>query len=190
MTSIIIKNISKVRKLSAFIFAVVSSVAFHQMLYLIGQYSGKGDYIVTMFCPTTLSIIFFGLLAGPVVGAMSGLISPIISSLITGFPDCTGTLLMMIEVSSAGLLAGAIKNLDFCNILKVLISLIFSRITRTIAIFVLYFFIGNTKYELLDSWKAIPHNLPGIILHLIIIPLMMYYFYTVEKSDNTNDESD
>ena len=72
-------KLSTITKTCLTLFSVIVAVALPQILHLLGRYMGSGVMLGTVLLPMHLPVIFVGLMAGPIVGVITGFCSPIIS---------------------------------------------------------------------------------------------------------------
>lgn len=186
MTNII--RLSGKKKLSipvqtaATVFAIVCAVALPQVFHWIGTVSGAGKAPGVAFSPMHLPIIAAGLLAGPYVGAIAGLLGPVAAHFLSGMPTAAQLPFMMMELFGYGLAAGLLRFVKMLAVVKVLISLVFGRVVRMAAVFVAVQFFGS-NLPVLGIWKSVPKTLPGIILQIILIPMFVYWVETRAKNE-------
>ncbi len=142
-------------------------MAFHMVG---GSMTGK------LFLPMHIPVLLAGFLVGPAAGAVVGLITPGLSSVLTGMPPMVPMVpLMTVELFIYGLLAGLTYRFFEQSLLpSLLISMAGGRVVYGIlGAFVLPLF-GLQKVPLwapitagvLSSW-------PGIAVQLVVIPLIV-----------------
>ncbi len=143
---------------------ILTPMAFH--------YAG-GPAMGRLFLPMHIPIFLAGFLAGPIVGVTAGLITPGLSSLLTGMPPPIPTAVMMtFELGVFGLLAGL---LFFRMRVNLWLSLIVSMLAGRLVYGVLAFFaLPLMGLEQVPLWAPITVGLvnswPGILIQLILIP--------------------
>lgn len=167
------KPLSIKKQTLAAILAIITAVALPQLFHLLGLATGTGKILGVLFSPMHLPIIFVGLIAGPYAGAISGLLGPAASALLTGMPHGLSLPLMMTELFGYGLAAGLLRNVNISNILKVLIVQIAGRFLRMLGCFALVYVFAKSGVELFGAWTGIARCWPGIILQIILIPVVM-----------------
>lgn len=174
-SSIIIKKpaLSIKKQILAIILAETFAVLLPQLCHLIGSLTGTGIMIGTVLSPMHFPIIFVGLVAGPVVGAISGFFAPIVSFALTGMPLANMLPLMVVELLGYGLTAGILRNFNLNNVAKVFITMVFGRVLRFFAALALVYIFGKTEINSFEIWQSIPNCLPGIILQLVLIPFIL-----------------
>ncbi len=125
------------------------------------------------FLPMHIPILLAGFFAGPLTAAMVGVITPLLSSVLTGMPPLAPTGLMMaVELPIYGLLVGAAYHRWSLGKIPALLSAVLA---------------GRLVYGLL-MWLALPlfglegihplypigagliGSLPGVLLQLVLVP--------------------
>ncbi len=161
-------------KAAATIIAIFAAALLPQFFHWLGAVSGAGTAPGVAFCPMHLPIILAGFLAGPVVGGVSGLLGPIVSSLISGMPPAAQVPFMSVELLGYGLAAGLLRPVKLPLFAKTLLAMIAGRVLRMAACSFAFYALGNAKMAPLGIWKSVPACLPGIVLQLVLIPLIVY----------------
>ncbi len=148
-------------------FGVVLPILFHSI--------PKAGMI---FCPMHLPVLLCGLLCGPWFGLAGGLLTPLLSSLITGMPPAGPVVYsMIIELGVYGLIAGLIfkyvrtKSLVADIYIALVVAMLAGRIVNGLVHALI--FTGGGDYSF-SVWltSSFVTCLPGIILHLIFVPLL------------------
>lgn len=149
---------------------VVLPVGFHYFI------PGSGTILSPMHIPVFLS----GAIMGPLGGFLVGLITPILSSIFTGMPPVLPILpIMAAELPVYGLVIGYIyKNKGFNIYIALIISMFAGRVMTGLVVSVMVYALNFSNLPanpLLFVWGSVIKGLPGIILHLIIVPLFIGY---------------
>lgn len=153
--------------------ALVSAVALPQLVHVVGRVSGLETSLGEIFLPMHLPIILMGLLTGPFSAGIAGLLSPLVSFLLTDMPSGMMIPFMMIELCVYGLCAGLLKDFKIPSVAKVLIVQVAGRLIRAGAI-AIGFYVFGTSINPTIVLTSITVGLFGIILQLVIIPLVVY----------------
>lgn len=142
-----------------------------------------------VFLPMHIPVLLSGFVIGPVFGLFVGMISPIISSLMTGMPDMARLPFMVIELATYGLASGAIyhflrlKNRKFSTYLSLIGAMICGRIVYAfsllIAANILQLKVGAPSVVI----TAIVTGAVGILIQIVMIPPLVYL---LEKSGSMN----
>lgn len=155
------------------ILGIIMTVALPQFFHLLGLISGTGKVLGVIFSPMHLPVILVGLIAGPYAGAITGILGPAASSLLTGMPYGLSLPLMMTELFGYGFTAGLLRNVNVSNIIKVIIIQIAGRFLRMLCCFALIFIFAKSGVELFGAWTSVMRCWPGIILQIVLIPVVM-----------------
>ena len=142
--------------------------------------TGQIPEIGSKLCPMHLPVLMCGLLLGPYYGALVGLITPLLRSLMFGMPPMyPGAVAMAFELCTYGLVIGLVyrmfrrKNTAavYCALL---VAMVLGRIVWGIARYVMMAIQGGSFTMAAFIAGAITGSIPGIILQLVLIPLIMY----------------
>ena len=148
---------------------VVLPLAFHSI-------PRAGSILLPMHIPVLLA----GLICGPFFGLVSGLITPLLSSITTGMPPAGFVVYsMMIELSIYGLVAGIAMRLihtgrsSFDLYISLGAALIVGRVVAGIAQ-ALVFFSGEGGYTIM-LWVTsyFVTSLPGLVIQILFVPSMV-----------------
>jgi len=139
--------------------------------FLTGQIPQIGSALSPMHIPVFLC----GFLCGPVYALIVGVLAPVLRSVLFGMPPMYPTAVAMcFELAAYGLFSGLLyKMLPKKNIniyVALILAMILGRIVWGIAMMLLLSF-GDTAF----TWQvfisgAMLNAIPGIILHILIIP--------------------
>ncbi len=164
-------KLSYVKKISICAMCValcyVLPVAFHAI--------GLGS----MLSPMHIPVLLCGLVCGGLYGGICGILGPILSSLLSGMPPMIMLTRMIPELFAYGLTAGicmryikAGSNLaDTC--ISLITAMLAGRIVGGIAS-VIFYTVTTGTYSI-SLWFAsyFAEALPGIVAHLVLVPLLV-----------------
>jgi riboflavin transporter FmnP len=145
--------------------AVVLPVGFHAF--------GIGGRV---FLPMHFPVLLAGFLVGPYSGLAVGLMSPLISHLITGMPPTYAVPLMSLELTLYGLVAGlAYRRLRLNIYIALIAAMIVGRIMFGLGLFILGMFmeLPYTATVFFSTAGPILAGLPGMIAQLVVIPIIV-----------------
>jgi hypothetical protein len=130
----------------------------------------------SIFLPMHTPVLVAGYLLGPGCGALVGVITPIISGLMTGMPPLVPVMpIMAFELCAYGFLTGFI----FSKTQKVYISLIGAMIGGRLFAVVGAFFVSLTIAPQVSPLVYVFGNLttaiPGMLIQIIFIPILVKY---------------
>lgn len=142
--------------------------------FLTGQIQQFGNAL----CPMHIPIFLCGFLCGWPYGVMVGFVAPILRFAVFGMPVLMPTgISMAFELATYGLVAGLLyKKLPKNNwniYISLIVAMILGRVVWGIARFVLTGF-QATEFPLSAfAAGAITNAIPGIILHIVLIPILI-----------------
>ena len=128
-----------------------------------------------VFLPMHLPVLIAGLFLGSKAGFLTGLITPLLSSFITGMPPIMPILpVMTIELSTYGLVGGYLYQQKKQPLIVSLISAMVSgRILAVAAVYALVLAIGIKMEPVAYLKGAVVTGLPGIVAQLVLIPVIV-----------------
>lgn len=165
---------SQVKKItiSAFFLALglVLPFAFHSF----------GPGAGAMFLPMHIPVLLCGFVCGSGYGALIGVLTPLVSSALTGMPVFMPTgIAMCFELMTYGFLSGLIvKRLPLYP--SLIITMLAGRAVSSIVNLILLSMAGKAYTLEIFLTAAFVTALPGIILQLIIIPLLVKVIEKIE----------
>jgi len=96
------------RTLSA-LAATAAAVAFPQAFHLAGIAAGAGPAFAQAWLPMFVPVMLVGLLAGPSVGAITGVAGPLVAYALTGMPAPALLPIVAVELVACGVVAGVVS---------------------------------------------------------------------------------
>lgn len=131
----------------------------------------------SMFSPIHIPVLLCGLTCGGTYGLLCGILGPLLSSLITGMPPAAMLVSMVPELAVYGLVSGLamskirtgkyIADLYACLIPAMILGRIVAGIVNT------FFYTGGAYTIELFISSYVVGALPGIIVHLLVVPALM-----------------
>ena len=141
-----------------------------------------------LFSPMHIPVLICGLVTGPIEGLICGIVTPALSSVLTGMPPAPRLPGMMVELAVYGLVGGLMMRLlkDNKNFGKIYLALIVTMLCGRIAGGLVNALILNAGNYTLKMWLTgyFLNGLPGIISHLIIVPLIVRALQKTKLSVN------
>ena len=124
----------------------------------------------TVFLPMHIPVLLCGLLIGRKYGFWSGLITPLLSSILTGMPPLFPVAFTMsIELATYGYVTGVLRKKT--NIYVALIGAqIIGRIVATLSNFIILGMVGKPFVFSTYLTGVFVTALPGILLQIILVP--------------------
>ena len=133
----------------------------------------------TVLLPMHIPVLLCGLICGPKLGALAGLLTPALSSLLTGMPPVYPVLPMMAgELMVYGLVSGLIRTRFTKAVYPSLVGgMIAGRVAYGLIFAALVLGTGGA-FQGASVLTAVTVGLPGIVIQLLLIPPIVY---AVEK---------
>ena len=130
------------------------------------------------FLPMHIPVLLCGIICGPIYGLACGLLTPFLSSLMTGMPPMAYLPSMLCELAVYGLVSGLLMQLVHTkkNILDIYISLAGAMLCGRLVYGVLNALIFRAGAYSMAIWmtSAFVTSLPGIIIQVIAIPALVF----------------
>nr|WP_320024941.1 ECF transporter S component [uncultured Acetobacterium sp.] len=169
----IVMNHSKIKNLVGTGLCIALGLLLPQLFHVIG--AGP------VFLPMHIPVLICGLCFGWQYGLVSGVITPLLCSVLMGMPPIFPVgLSMMFELGAYGALSGLLYRKFNVNIYVALIgSMLAGRIVSGLASTLFYGMAGKEYGVQLFLTGAFVTSIPGIILQIIIVPLLVI---ALEKS--------
>ena len=132
-------------------------------------FTAFGREMGTIFSPMDLTVLLGGLILGWRYGLVLGIITPMISTFLTGMPPFPIALTMLFQLGVMGLITGLLRNKinSFFNLIiaEIIGNLLYS------CLFVIFMGLPTHKFFHL-LFVVFVIGLPGIILQWIIVPYL------------------
>lgn len=136
-----------------------------------------------VFLPMHIPVLIGGLLLPPALAIPLGVITPLLSSTLTGMPVAFPMApIMAVELGVYGLSASiATRKLKLNNVLALIIAMVDGRIAAGLTVAVLVQLFGVKMDPIMFVKGAILTGLPGLIIQLILIPALIYALKSFTK---------
>ena len=140
--------------------------------------TGQIPEIGSMLCPMHIPALLCGFMCGWPWGLAVGFIAPLLRSVVFGMPAMfPGAVAMAFELAvyggTAGILYRLLPRKKWAVYAVLVLSMIAGRIVWGIARLILAGLSGNSFTWALFIAGAITNAIPGIIMHLILIPVLV-----------------
>ncbi|ERT58034.1 LytS/YehU family sensor histidine kinase [Peptoniphilus koenoeneniae] len=135
-----------------------------------------------VFLPMHIPVLLGGMILSPVFALLVGVLTPIVSNLLTSMPPLMPMLpIMIVELGLYGLVASILrKKLNLNVFISLIISMIIGRIGAGLVVYVMTsVFAVQFAPPIAFVIGGISKGIPGIIIQLIFIPIIVK---AVEKS--------
>ncbi len=129
-----------------------------------------------VFLPMHIPVLLGGFLLPPLFAMFLGMLTPILSSLMTGMPELFPMgVIMLFELGVYGLAASLLyRKFRMPTIISLIISMIIGRIVAGFVVFLLIVLFTIEMDPIIFIKLGVITGLPGIIIQLILIPTLMY----------------
>ncbi|MFA9423226.1 MAG: ECF transporter S component [Sedimentibacter sp.] len=126
--------------------------------------------------PMHIPVLIGGLLLSPSLALSLGIVTPIISGILTGMPVLFPmSIIMAFELGTYGLVSSLLtRKMKLSVVPTLIISMISGRIAAGFAVAALIQLFGINMDPVLYIKASIITGLPGIIIQLIFIPTLVY----------------
>lgn len=153
-------------------------VALGVLLPVIFHVTGVGG---TVFLPMHIPVLFAGVILGPGLAALVGILCPVISHLLTGMPPVSPMPimpLMVVELAVYGATMGYLIHRLRSNIwVSLLGAMILGRIALGLAVAAIAPLFNVPLQPLAYVQGAVASGLPGIVIQLLLIPPVAQKFF-------------
>lgn len=153
------------------------SIAFTALFTAMGVGLPYGFHLMGLgpaFLPMHIPVILGALFLGPLYGFAIGLITPLLSSFLTGMPPFMPPVapMMMVELSLMGAVAGYLSFKKNLNVyLSLALTMLTGRMIYAALIFALAsYFLKANQTPLVYIGTALIFAIPGFVLQLVVIP--------------------
>ena len=141
--------------------------------------TGQIPQIGSMLCPMHIPVLLAGFLCGPVWALVVGAAAPMLRYLLFSMPPPLPTgLAMTFELLAYGLVAGllyrALPKRPACVYISLIGAMLAGRIVWGVVSIIIYGAMGNPFTWPLFFAGAFVNAIPGIIVHIILIPVLVF----------------
>lgn len=153
--------------------AIAGGVCLPQIFHALGVITGLGASVGQTLLPMHIPVFFAGMLMGKREGAVVGLVSPVVSFLLSGMPTAYMLPFMVIELAAYGWFSGFFAEKKMGDIANLVLAMLIGRALRmaVMASAVALFSFGGFKPSFVLTGVTV--GWPGIILQLLLIPTVM-----------------
>lgn len=175
------RPLSAVRRLSTAALLMAAAVLLPQLFHLVG-----GPAAGSIFLPMHLPVFLAGIFIGPYYAAAVGLLSPLLSFLMTGMPPAALLPFMMVELTCYGLISGFLSRKGFHTLLCLISAQIGGRLVEAAVLFAAAALFHVNVSPAAMVFAATVTGLPGIAIQLVLIPAAVVLLRKVDHFDRAN----
>lgn len=163
---------SNTRKLVISSFLLALGILLPQVFHMFG-----GREVGNLLLPMHIPVLLTGFIVGPIMGFYVGILTPILSHLITGMPPMSPVPIlpmMIFELAAYGIASGFLYQKLKQNLFIALIgAMVIGRLTYAIAMGIIVNLFGIQLPPGMNIVASMVSGIPGIILQLILIPAVV-----------------
>lgn len=129
-----------------------------------------------VFLPMHIPVLVGGVLLSPTMALILGVVTPVVSSILTGMPVAFPmAVIMAFELGVYGFAASiAIRKFKLNTLISLIISMISGRIIAGLVVAVLVQLFGVAMNPMMYVKGAIITGLPGLAIQIVFIPTLVY----------------
>ena len=128
----------------------------------------------SIFLP--MHILISGFLLGPICGAIVGVITPILSSFLTGMPPVLPTMpIMALELCGYGIVSGILFSKTNKIYISLILAMIVGRIFALFGAFLASLTFAPDINPIMYIVTGVTTAVPGMIIQLIFIPILVKF---------------
>ena len=167
------KTVIKISKETAFVLLTVAcAVVLPQIFHGLGVLLGVGGKLGQIFLPMYIPVIILGFYRGPVVGAVTGLLAPLVSFAITEMPTEALLPFITVELIATGLLAGVNSDVKMHATLRILSVQAGAKAVRLLA-FLIVSLVKTGTVVASQLFAGIITAIPGVVLQLVLLTYLL-----------------
>lgn len=179
------KTPSRTRDLTYAALLIALGLLMPQVFHMIGGQQAGG-----MFLPMHIPVLMAGLLLGPAYGTAVGVVTPLLSFLISGMPPLAKLPFMVIELAAYGFASGLFRKIllpktSLKRIPALLLSLLAAqavgRVLNALALLTAGDLLHLTAGGIVLAGGSLITGLPGIVLQWLIVPPLVR---AIEKGES------
>ncbi len=141
-----------------------------QLFHFLGPQAG------TIFSPMHIPVLLAGLILGGPIGLVVGVLTPLMSHLVTGMPPISPVpmmVLMMVELGVYGLITGWVNKLTRSPMVALVSAMVLGRIALGLAAWGVAPIFGFRPNPVTFVWGGLVTGWPALVLQIVLIPLVM-----------------
>jgi len=143
-----------------------------------------------VFLPMHIPVLIAGFFLPPIYAALVGLLTPLLSSVLTGMPVLYPILpIMMGELMVYGLVISWLGKGRMKNVLgRLILAMIAGRLVAGLIVFLLAIGFGLKMNPLIYLQGAILTGLPGLVIQFLLIPALVVLIQNRNQTLNRKDQ--
>ncbi|WP_434794755.1 hypothetical protein TPDSL_19440 [Terrisporobacter petrolearius] len=127
-----------------------------------------------MFLPMHIPVLIAGYFLGPIYGAGVGIITPVLSGLLTGMPPLVPVMpIMAFELCGYGLVSGLVFSKTNKVYLSLIVAMIVGRLFAVAGAYVVALTLAPKINPIMYVVGGLTTAIPGMLIQLIFIPILI-----------------
>lgn len=127
-----------------------------------------------MFLPMHIPVLIAGYFLGPIYGAGVGIITPVLSGLLTGMPPLVPVMpIMALELCGYGLISGLVFSKTNKVYLSLIVAMIVGRLFAVAGAYVVALTLAPKINPIMYVVGGLTTAIPGMLIQLIFIPILI-----------------
>lgn len=163
---------SNPRRLAVAGLLIAVGILLPQVFHLLGGRS-MGEIMLPMHLPVLLA----GFCLGPVFGGVVGLLTPVMSTLVTGMQMPAPAILpfMMVELTVYGAASGLLyRRFRLPSLAALVLAQLAGRVVKALALLVATYGLGIPAPAAVTVFTAMAVGLPGLVLQWVAVPALVH----------------
>lgn len=129
-----------------------------------------------IFLPMHIPVLIAGFLLGPFYGGLVGLITPILSGLMTGMPPIVPVMpIMAFELFAYGTITGFLFEKTNKIYISLIVAMIGGRLFAMVGAYIVSITIAPQVSPLMFVFGNLAQAIPGMLIQLICIPILVKF---------------
>lgn len=129
-----------------------------------------------IFLPMHIPVLIGGFLLGPIYGGLVGLITPILSGLMTGMPPIVPMMpIMAFELCGYGIITGFLFNKTKNTYISLIGAMIGGRLFAMVGEFLVSITIAPQVNPVIFIFGNLAQAIPGMLIQIVFIPILVKF---------------
>lgn len=129
-----------------------------------------------IFLPMHIPVLIGGFLLGPIYGGLVGLITPILSGLMTGMPPIVPMMpIMAFELCAYGIIIGFLFNKTKNTYISLIGAMIGGRLFAMVGAFLVSITIAPQVNPVIFIFGNLAQAIPGMLIQIVFIPILVKF---------------
>ena len=128
----------------------------------------------SIFLPMQIPVLIAGYFLGPIYGASVGIITPVLSGLLTGMPPLVPVMpIMAFELCGYGLISGLVFRKTNKVYLSLIVAMVVGRLFAIVGAYAVSLTLAPKINPIMYVVGGLTTAIPGMLIQLIFIPILI-----------------